>query len=69
MAGVDSIEATAALRLTHPEVAVVVLTLLDDQATRGRAAAGASVFVGKHQPEGDLIGEIRRVARPLGGER
>ena len=63
MEGVDGIEATAALRLVHPEVAVVVLTLHDDEATRGRAeASGASGFVGKHQPEGDLIEEIRRVA-------
>lgn len=64
MEGVDGIEATAALRLAHPEVAVVVLTLQDDEATRGRAAAAGAVgFVGKHQPEGDLIEEIRRAAR------
>lgn len=64
MAGVDGIEVTAALRLDHPGVAVVVLTLQDDEATRGRAAAaGAAGFVGKHQPEGDLIEEIRRAAR------
>ncbi len=37
MAGVDGIEATAALKLVHPGVAVVVLTLQDDEATRGRA--------------------------------
>lgn len=64
MAGVDGIEVTAALKLDHPGVAVVVLTLQDDEATRGRAAAaGAAGFVGKHQPEGDLIEEIRRAAR------
>jgi len=37
MAGVDGIEATSALKLVHPGVAVVVLTLQDDEATRGRA--------------------------------
>lgn len=69
MEGVDGIEATAALRLACPEVAIVVLTLQDDEATRGRAvAAGAAGFVGKHQPEGDLIEEIRRVGRPPGDE-
>ena len=63
MEGVDGIEATAALRLAYPEVGVVVLTLQDDAETRGRAeAAGVAGFVGKHQPEGDLIEELRRVA-------
>ena len=67
MEGVDGIEATAALRLAYPEVAVVMLTLQDDAETRGRAeAAGAAGFVGKHQPEGDLVEEIRRVARGAG---
>jgi DNA-binding NarL/FixJ family response regulator len=70
MEGMDGIEATAALRLGYPEVAVVVLTLQDDPATRGRAAAaGAAAFVGKHRPEGDLIEEIRRVARPFRDRR
>lgn len=67
MAGVDGIEATAALRLACPEVAIVVLTLQDDEATRGRAEeAGAAGFVGKHQPEGDLIEEIRRAGSGAG---
>ena len=65
MEGVDGIEATAALRLAYPEVAVVMLTLQDDAETRGRAAAaGASGFVGKHEPEGLLVQEIRHAARP-----
>ena len=67
MEGVDGIEATAALGLAYPEVAVVVLTLQDDEATRVRAeAAGAAGFVGKHQPEGELVEEIRRVATEAG---
>ena len=67
MEGGDGIEATAALRLAYPEVAVVMLTLQDDAETRGRAeAAGASGFVGKHEPEGLLVEEIRRSARPTG---
>ncbi len=67
MEGGDGIEATAALRLAYPEVAVVVLTLQDDEATRERAeAAGASGFVGKHEPEGLLVQEIRRAAFPSG---
>lgn len=70
MPGADGIEVAAALRLAYPEVAVVVLTLQDDAETRGRAeAAGASGFVGKHEPEGLLVEEIRQVARLAGAGR
>ena len=67
MPGADGIEVAAALRLAYPEVAVVMLTLQDDAETRGRAeAAGASGFVGKHEPEGLLVEEIRSAAFPSG---
>lgn len=60
---VDGIEATATLRLRAPRVAVVILTLHDDAATRDRAyAAGAAAFVAKHEPETILLEGIRRAA-------
>lgn len=60
---VDGIAGTAALGEARLPVAVVMLSLYDDAQTRARAsAAGAAGFVGKHQPEGDLVTETRRVA-------
>lgn len=65
MPGVDGIQATALLAGSTPGVAVVILTLHDNARMRGRAsAAGARGFVGKHQPEGELLAEIRRAAHP-----
>lgn len=59
----DGIAGTAALGESAMRVAVVMLSLYDDAGTRGRAsAAGAAGFVGKHQPEGELVEEIRRAA-------
>ncbi len=70
MREVDGIAATAALGAVSPGVAVVMLSLYDDAETRGRAsAAGAVGFVGKHQPEGELVTEIRRAARLHGDGR
>lgn len=66
----DGIEAAALLARVAPGTAVVMLSLHDDAETRGRASvAGAVGFVGKHRPEGELVEEIRRVARLWGGGR
>jgi DNA-binding NarL/FixJ family response regulator len=43
-----------------PEVAVVMLSLHDDQLTREAAAdAGAVAFVGKQEPDDKLLAAIR----------
>jgi DNA-binding NarL/FixJ family response regulator len=63
MPGMDGISATAALRSLAPQSAVVILTIHDDAATRGRAReASAVAFVAKHRVEETLLAEIRRVA-------
>jgi len=64
---VDGIAATAAVGRSLPGTVVVILSLYDDAETRGRAlAAGAASFVAKHQPEREMVEEIRRAARPRG---
>jgi DNA-binding NarL/FixJ family response regulator len=65
MTPMDGITATELLHRTHPETAVVVLTLHDDAATRERAkAAGARGFVGKHESTSALLAAVRQAARP-----
>lgn len=69
MPGTDGIEATAALKVTTREIAVVMLSLYDDSGTRRRAKeAGAAAFVAKHRMEEELPAVIRRAAfgRPEG---
>jgi DNA-binding NarL/FixJ family response regulator len=62
MPGLDGIAATAALRATCPETAVIVQSLHEDAPTRARAlAAGAVAFVGKGTGEGELLSIIRRL--------
>ena len=62
MPGTDGIEATAALKVTTREIAVVMLSLYDDSGTRRRAKeAGAAAFVAKHRME-ELLAVIRRAA-------
>ena len=61
--GMDGIAATAALRAAAPRTAVVILSLHDDAATRGRAtAAGAVAFVTKHRMGDALLAAIQRAA-------
>jgi DNA-binding NarL/FixJ family response regulator len=65
MPNVDGIEATAQLGASGP--VVVILSLYDDAETRDRAlAAGATGFIAKHRPEGEMVREIRRAARLSG---
>jgi two-component system response regulator NreC len=60
MPGVDGISATIELLVRMPEVAVVMLSLHDDQLTREAAAdAGAVAFVGKQEPDDKLLAAIR----------
>ena len=59
----DGIQATSLLRQLHPEVAVIVLTMYEDAATRTRAAhAGAAGFVAKSAPIECLLDAIRDTA-------
>ena len=63
MPNMDGIAITIALRESAPEIKVVVLSIYDDAATRGQAiSAGASEFVGKHDPAEVLLAAVRRAA-------
>jgi DNA-binding NarL/FixJ family response regulator len=63
MSVMDGLTATESLRASHPSLAVIVLSLFDDAATRVRALnAGARGFVGKHEPAERLLAAIRRAA-------
>lgn len=66
MPGVDGITATAGLLRATPSAAVVILTLYDDAATRGKAlAAGAAAVVSKRREPEELLLAIRRAARSV----
>jgi DNA-binding NarL/FixJ family response regulator len=59
----DGIAATGQLRAALPGLPVIILTLHDDPATRGAAAAaGAAGFVPKHRPVEELLAAIRAAA-------
>ena len=63
MPRLDGFMATAACRALTPTCAVIVLSLHDDSATRGRAeAAGAAAFVSKREPCNALVTAIRRAS-------
>ncbi len=62
-AGIDGVRLVAAMRSASPESALVILTLRDDAITRRRAlAAGATVFVSKHEVGDRLPQAIRQAA-------
>lgn len=64
MPEMDGIEAAAALRVVHPQSAVVILSIHDDTQTRDRAqAAGAVAFVEKRGATDHLLAAIRQAAR------
>lgn len=55
MPGLDGLEVCERVRASHPDVAVVVLTAFDDEATLDRAlAAGASACLGKDATEEEI---------------
>jgi two-component system response regulator NreC len=61
----NGLSATHELHSAVPGVAVVMLTMMDNDQTRLLARyAGAVEFVGKHQPDDALLTAIRRVGRP-----
>lgn len=58
--GMDGITLTERLRHDFPNCAVVVLSLYDEPSNRERALkAGASAFVSKQKPNGELVDAIR----------
>jgi DNA-binding NarL/FixJ family response regulator len=63
MPEMDGIEATAAMRASTPQSAVVMLSIHDDASTRARAyAAGAAAFVTKSGAIEVLVATIRQTA-------
>src|SRR5713226_5942240 len=60
--GMDSIRLIRAMHNASPESAMVALSLRDDVITRRRtAAAGAAIFVSKHEYGDRLLQAIRQV--------
>jgi DNA-binding NarL/FixJ family response regulator len=60
--GVSGTAAIETLSTATPHSGVVIFTLRDDAATRGRARAAGAAFVAKHQTEETLLAAIRGVA-------
>jgi two-component system, NarL family, response regulator NreC len=63
--GMDGIALTERLRRDFPNCAVIILSLYDEPSNRERAAkAGASAFVSKQKPDGELTEAIRSTGLP-----
>jgi DNA-binding NarL/FixJ family response regulator len=63
MPGIGGVEATRQMRIKTPEVAVLVLTMFDDDATVFTAMrAGARGYLLKGAEQDDILGAIRAVA-------
>ena len=70
MPEMDGIEATAMMRASIPQSAVVMLSIYDDVSTRARAhAAGAAAFVNKSGVVDVLLATIRHAAEQRNMER
>ncbi|MDQ1129509.1 response regulator transcription factor [Microbacterium sp. SORGH_AS_0888] len=64
MPELDGTAATARIRARHPHVRVLVLTTYEtDDAILGAIGAGASGYLLKAAPEGELLAGVRAVAR------
>jgi DNA-binding NarL/FixJ family response regulator len=58
--GLDGIALTERVHRDFPNCAVIILSLYDEPSNRERAGrAGASAFVSKQKPDGELIEAIR----------
>ncbi len=67
MPGMDGITATAALRTTTIQSAVIMMSIHDDAQTRARAqAAGASAFVTKSGIFEELLATVRHIVEITG---
>ena len=63
MPGIGGIEATRRIRAAHPDVAVLVLTMLDDDSVVAAVEAGAGGYLLKDAAVEDVCRGIRSVAR------
>ena len=60
----DGLEVTRTLARRYPNMAVVILTLHQDEAVRARAlAAGAAAYLTKGTPSDDLVAVLERIGR------
>lgn len=65
MPGMDGVAAARALRKSHPEMTLIMLSIHDDPQVRARAArAGANVFLSKRTDEEALLEAIRQSILP-----
>jgi DNA-binding NarL/FixJ family response regulator len=63
--GLDGIALTERLCRDFPNCAVIILSLYDEPSNRERALkAGASAFVSKQKPDGELVDAIRSTGLP-----
>ena len=68
MPGMNGFMAAQGLRTAAPGSAIVMLSLQDDVASRAQAlAAGAAIFVAKHEADLLLVDAIRHAAANAGG--
>jgi two-component system nitrate/nitrite response regulator NarL len=64
LTGMDGIALTERLHRDFPSCAVIILSLYDDRSNHERAMkSGASAFVSKKKPNGELMEAIRKSAR------
>ncbi len=61
--GMDGISLTQRLQLDFPTCMVIILSIHDDPLTQRRALdAGATFFLSKHNPDGELVDAVRSTA-------
>ena len=61
--GMDGISLTQRMHHDFPSCAVIILSIYDDPFTQQRALdAGATFFLSKHKPDGELVMAVRSAA-------